>query len=283
MLKLPYLAATLLIGAAAIGSAAPAPRALSIVKATLRQYEGGPPVDAGFRFFTGDTLFFSFQVQGYQVSAESGIDLAVRIDALDSGGTKLMKTVERTIVTQVSAEDKDWMPVVRETIEIPPLALPGSYRIRSSVEDRLARQAATNETTFLVRGLEVEPSDSLVDRNFRFLRAEDDRNPVSDPVYRPGEAVWARFEMTGFHYGDNNRVQVSYGVAILGPAGNQMYSQPEAAVEQGESFYPKRYLPGVLSVVLNDKVKPGEYTLVLTLHDLAGNQAYESRHTFRVE
>jgi hypothetical protein len=283
MFRMHTAAITLLLAAAAPAAAAPAPRPLAIVRPEVRQYEGGPPLAAGFRFLAGDTLFFSLRVQGYQVSADSAIDLAVRIDALDAGGTPLMKTVERSISTTISAEDKDWMPVVSETLEIPPLALAGAYRIRAAVEDRLSKQSVTSETTFLVRGLAVEPAETLVERNFRFLRGEEDRNPLHDAVYHPGEALWARFEMTGFRYGENNQVQVSYGVAILGPAGNQMYSQPEAALEQGGSFYPKRYLPGVLSVGLNDKVKPGNYTLVVTLHDLTGSQTCESRHVFRVE
>ena len=282
MRKTHLLSAMLLVAAEAFSSPAPTPKPLSIVKPALRQFEGGPPVEGGFH--TGDTVFFSFQIAGYQVSPESKIDLAVRIEVFDPGGTPLVKPIEHPVATQVSAEDKDWLPIVREAVEIPPLALPGTYRIRAAVEDRLSKQSAKSETAVPVRGVQVESSDSLVVRNFRFLRSEDDRSPLASPVYRPGDAVWARFEITGFRYGEKNRVAVSYGVAILGPSGNQMYSQPQAALdEDAGSFYPKRYLPGVFSVTLNDKVPPGEYTLVLTLRDLAGNQTDESRHAFRVE
>ncbi len=262
---------------------APTSRPLSIVKPSARQFEGGPPLDPGFRFLTGDTIFFSFQILGYQVSPESTIDLLARIEAVDPEGTLLMKPVERPIATQISAEDKEWMPVVRQDIQIPPLALPGTYHIRATVEDHLSKQTVRSEIAFQVRGVEIQPSDTLVARNFRFLRAEEDRDPMTDPVFHPGQSVWARFEITGFRYGDRNRAEVSYGIAILGPAGNQVFGQPQAALEEGESFYPKRYLPGVLSVSLNDKVRPGTYTLVLTLRDLAGNQTQESRHVFRVE
>ncbi|HEX8984720.1 MAG TPA: hypothetical protein VF767_04790 [Bryobacteraceae bacterium] len=282
MRKTHVLSAMLLVAAGAFSSPAPTPKPLSIVKPSLRQYEGGPPVESGFH--TGDTVFFSFQIAGYQVSPEARIDLAVRVEVFDPAGAPLVKPIEHPIATQVSAEDKNWLPVVREAVEIPPLALPGIYRIRAAVEDRLSKQSAASETAVPVRGTQVEPSDTLVARNFRFLRSEDDRNPLASPVYRSGDAVWVRFEMTGFRYGEKNRVAVSYGVTILGPSGNQMYSQPQAALdEDAGSFYPKRYLPGVFNLSLSGKVQPGEYALLLTLRDLAGNQTDESRHVFRVE
>lgn len=284
MARTPYVPAALLLAAAFAAPPAPTPKQLTIVKPSVRQYEDGPALEPGFSFFTGDTVFFSFQIQGYQVSPESNkIDLHAQIQAVDPQGVPLAEPVQRNINTQLSAEDKNWMPIVRETFQLPPLAFPGVYHIHALVEDRLSKQTAKSDTDFSVRGKRVEPSDKLVARNFRFLREEEDRNPLEQPVYRPGDAVWARFEITGFRYGPNNRVQVSYGVSVLGSTGETLFTQPQAAVEQGESFYPKRYVPGALSINLNAKVKPGEYTLVLTLRDDVGDQTDESRHVFRVE
>jgi hypothetical protein len=175
------------------------------------------------------------------------------------------------------------MPIVRETIQLPPLAPPGTYHIRAVVEDKLSKQSAKAEVSFTVRGRRVDPSDSLVVRNFRFLRSEEDQDALAEPSYRPGDSVWARFEITGFRYGPNNAMAVEYGVAVLGPSGDTVFSQPQAAVEKDQSFYPKRYVPGAFSLNLDKKVKPGAYTLVLTLQDEIGNQTNESRHSFRVE
>jgi hypothetical protein len=268
---------------AAAAAAAPAPKPLAIVKTMVRQFEDGPPPGADFSFFTGDTVFFSFEVQGFQVSADSKVDLRVTIDACDSDGTPLAPTVRRKIDTQLSAEDKDWMPIVRESVQIPPLALPGKFHIKTTVEDALSKQTVTSDTEFGVRGRNVERSATLVVRNFRFFRGEEDQNPLASPVYHPGDALWTRFDVIGFRYGEKNRMQVDYGVSIVAPSGETVFSQPEAAVEKDESFYPKRYVPGAFGINLDKNVKPGEYTLVLSLRDAVGNQASESRHTFRVE
>ena len=226
---------------------------------------------------------FSFQIQGYQVSSSSNIDLRVRIDAADPEAVPIVKTIQRAIRTQLSAQDKNWMPIVRDSIQLPTLALPGTYHVRVVVEDALSKQEARSEIGFPVRGKRVEPSQTLVARDFRFLRGEDDRDPLIQAVFRAGDSVWARFEITGFRYGANNRMDVSYGVALAGPDGKTLFSEAQAAQEQDESFYPKRYVPGVLSLNLDKKIKPGEYTVILTLRDQVGAQTAESRHSFRVE
>lgn len=264
-------------------AAAAAPKPLVIVKPTLYQYEGGPPVTPGTGFSTGETVFFSFQVSDYRLSEDSQVDLACRIDALDPQGVPLVAPILQEVKTTLSPEDKDWMPIVRQSFLIPPLALAGAYRIVIAVEDRLASQSTKTEIQFPVRGRQVAPSDTLVARDFRFLRAEDDPRPLQPPVYRPGDALWVRFEMVGYKLGEKNRLQISYGVSVLSPSGRSMYSEPKAAVEQGESFYPKRYLPGMFSLNLNKDVRPGVYTLVLTLRDEVGNQTDESKHEFTVE
>jgi len=72
-------------------------------------------------------------------------------------------------------------------------------------------------------------------------------------------------------------------VAVLSPSGKVLFSQPKAATEEEQPFYPRRWVGGILSLTGRPDTKPGEYTLVLTLRDLIGNQTSESRHTFRVE
>jgi hypothetical protein len=264
-------------------SAAEPTRQLAIVNPTLRQYEGGPPISPGETFSTGDTIFFTFQIRGYQASPESKMDLLYRVEAQDPDGVRLAEPVKQQIQGELSPQDKDWMPTVRQSVEIPPLALPGIYRVLIEVEDRLAKREAKTQLDIPIRGRKVEPSQALVVRNFRFLRSEEDRDPLRAAVYRPGDAVWARFEITGFRYGDNNRIHVEYDISVVGPSGKVMFTQPQAAVEQGESLYPKKYLPGVLSLNMDRKVTAGEYAIVLTLRDQVGNQAQESRHEFRVE
>lgn len=273
----------IIIALALAGWPPPAPQPLSIVKAALHQYEDGPPMAAGAAFHTGETVFLTFRVQGYQRTADAKIHLVCKIEALDPDGVPFAEPATREVQATLTAEDKDWLPIVRQSFLIPPLALSGSYRLAITVEDKVGSREAKTEVQFPVRGREVAPSDTITARNFRFLRSEEDTRPLVPAVYRPGDAVWVRFDITGYKFGERNRIRVSYGVSVIGPEGNTMYSQPAAAAEEGESYYPKKYLPSMFSLNLDDQVQPGAYVIVLELNDEVGGQTAESRHEFRVE
>jgi hypothetical protein len=263
--------------------AAPAPKPLEIQRLTLHQYEDGPPLAPSTGFGQGDLVFLSFQVDGFQQTPDREVHLAYRIEPADPKGVPLVEPLGRDLKTTLSAEDKDWRPIVRESFPLPPLTLPGVYRIAIAVEDKLASRQAKAELTYTVRGRNVEPGDTLTARNFRFLRAEDDAQPLEPPVYHPGQALWARFDIVGYKYGPKNMVRTSYGVSVLSPSGKTMYTEPQAAVEEGEAFYPKPYLPGVFSLNLGKDVRPGVYTIVLDVRDQVGDQSVASKHEFRVE
>jgi hypothetical protein len=275
--------AVLLLGAALPARSAPSARQLKIVRPLLHQYDGGPPLAAGFQFLTGDVIFLTFQIGGYEVSPESKVDLSYTVEALDPDGVPFVEAMHGAIATQISPEDKDWMPIVNESAAVPPLAWGGTYRLKLAVEDKLSKQTAKAEVEIQVRGRNIEPNQTLTVRNFRFLRTEEDAEPLLDAVYHPGDSVWARFEFTGFRYGPKNHVHVEYGIALVDAAGKALFSQPQAAAEDEDSFYPKRYLSGALSLNLGQKMQPGQYAVVLTLKDYAGDQTQETRHEFRVE
>jgi hypothetical protein len=61
------------------------------------------------------------------------------------------------------------------------------------------------------------------------------------------------------------------------------YSQPDAANQKIESYYPQRYQPGELNLNLAKDQPLGKYTIVLTVQDNIGHQMYETRETFSVE
>lgn len=269
---------------ASLGAAAEqAGKQLSIARPALRQYEDGPLLPAGASFMTGDTIFFTFQIQGFKVAEDSNIDLHYRIEAVDPQGVRVAEPIEHDVQTQISAEDKNWMPLVRESFQVPPLALPGTYHVRLMVADKLAGQKTESELNVVVRGRKVEPSPTLAARDFRFLRSEEDRDPLTSAVYHPGETIWGRFEIVGFKYGEKNHIHVEYGIAVLAPSGKTLYSQPTAAVEDDATYYPKRYLPGALSLTLGKDFRPGQYTVGLTLRDEVGKQTQEERYPFQVE
>ena len=62
-----------------------------------------------------------------------------------------------------------------------------------------------------------------------------------------------------------------------------MFTQPGAAADTAESFYPQHYVPGALSLNLAAGVPEGAYTLVVTMADKVGGQTAEVRGPFRIE
>lgn len=152
-----------------------------------------------------------------------------------------------------------------------------------TVKDELAGTTATRTLEFPVKGPSVQASDSLVIRDFRFLRNEDDIAPLRPAAYKRGSMLWARFDMMGFKLGENNKFDVGYGLAVLGPDGKELFAQPEAAGESKESFYPQRWMPGALSLSLDANVAPATYTLVVIVKDKLAGETTELRELFTVE
>ncbi len=274
-----FLAVTL----AAAAPTAPPARRLAVVNPALHQYEGGPNVPPSYVYAAGDTVFLSFQIGGYRASDKERVLVNHQMEALDPQGLLLAPAEAGKVDVELADEDKNWMPTAHFNVLVPPSAGSGSYRIRIRLKDEIGGTEASGEVPFTVRGHAVEPSRTLVLRNFRFLRGEEDGEPLTVAAYRPGDAVWARFEITGYKLGEKNRYQVEYGVSVLRPSGEVLYSEPNAASEKDESFYPKRYVLGALSLKLDSTIAKGEYAIVVTVRDLTGGQTSETRQTFRVE
>lgn len=282
----PVLAAGYFLAALAAAVAAPADNKLSIVRPTLHETEDGAPIATGFRYHPGDMVFFSFQVSGYKKTGEdqdTKIDVAYEMNVRDSAGVLLDPPDVASVGTNVAQEDKDWLPKVRYQFAIPPLADSGEYKISVKIWDRFGKTETSAEMLFLVEGHHVEPSDTLVIRNFRFLRSEEDKNPLAIAAYRPGDTVWARFDITGYKFGPNNSFDVEYGVAVARSDGSVSYSESKAAQEKTQSFYPQRYTPGIVSLNVPPDLKKGAYTLIVTAKDNLGTQAIETKQRFTVE
>ena len=272
---------------AAILAAAPAEKKLAIVRPMFSQIEDGSPVSSGFEFMPGETIHFSCQIEGYKRTEDKDenekVLMTYQVEARDARGVLLQPVQDGKEAATLTSEDKNWMPKIRETIVVPPLADSGEYQVLVKVKDELAGGAAESHATFTVKGREVAPSDTLTVRNFRFLRGEEDEKPLQVAAYRPGDAVWARFDMTGYKFGEGNQFDVEYGLQVLRADGSVALSQPQAATEKNQSFYPQRYQPGVLNVNLAKDQKLGEYTVVLTVRDNIGSQVYDTREKFTVE
>jgi hypothetical protein len=151
------------------------------------------------------------------------------------------------------------------------------------VKDLVGKTEAEKTVPIEVQGRMVDPSPTLTVRNFRFFRGEDDTEPLAKPIYRAGDPVWARFDIIGYQYGKGNAIDVVYGVSVNTMSGKVLWSQAEAAVERSQSFYPKPWVPGAMSITLGKDFKPGDYTIGVQVKDALGNQTFEEKYVFTVE
>ena len=277
--------AVLLAAALACVAATPEKK-FALVRPALAQTEDGPPVASDYQFLPGETLYFSCLTEGYKKVDKNDkmeIYLTYQIEVKDSRSVLVQPAQDGKVQTTVSPEDKEWLPKIRESVTVPPLADSGEYQILVKMKDELGAVTAESRVRFLVKGRDIEPSDNLIVRNFRFLRTEDDDQPLQVAAYRPGDSVWARFDMTGYKLGEANQFDIEYGLTVLLADGTAAYSEPQAANAKDKTFYPQRYQPGVLNLNLAKDQALGEYTIVLTVRDNLGQQTYETRQKFSVE
>jgi hypothetical protein len=280
-MPVPRILLPLLFSAATSLDAAPAP--FAILKLAISDMEDGAIMPPSFTFVPGQFVFVSFEVGGYQVSPERKLHLSYKVDALDPKNVPLMETIANTLETTLSDEDKNWRPKIRQQILLPPLAGSGAYKIAIHVTDDLAKATVSQEMTVQVRGHDVAPSETLIIRNFHFYRGEEDRDPLAVAAYRPGDTLFARFDIIGYKLASHNGVDVDYGLSVIAPSGKVLFTQEKAAEEKTSSFYPKPYVPGSMNLNIYKDTRPGQYTIVFTARDHVGNQTYEAKENFTVE
>jgi hypothetical protein len=257
--------------------------ALQIVKPVLSQMDGGAPDPPGFEHTPGEVVFFSCRIAGYTKSENEKVQLRYSVQAFDPKGVPLDEIYKNEMTVEVSPQDKDWQPKIATSLALPPLAPPGDFKIVVKAEDVLAGTSAELSVPFKLRGHAVEPSESLIVRNFQFFRDEDATRPAEKPVYKPGDGVFAKFDIIGFGYGDRNRIDVSYVTSVIAPGGKVLWTQPEPAAEQSESFYPKHYVPASMGINLTPAIRPGEYTIAVAVKDAVGGRTYEAKFPFTIQ
>jgi hypothetical protein len=267
--------------------ATPAAAALSAERLALHQFEDGPILPPTHVFLPGEPVFFSCRLTGFQAEAakedQKAVKLSWKVQVTDPSGVALTREASGTIADVVTTMDKNWFPKFLHSFTVPPFAASGTYHIKVNVKDDVGGTQLETSVDVPVRGHAVEPSATLVGRNLHFLRTEADGPPLDPVVYHPGETLWARFDMTGYKFGEKNRYSVEYGLAVLRESGEQVFAQPAAAADSNEAFYPQRYVPGALSLQLNPDVPAGTYTLLVTMEDKIGGQMAEVRGNFRIE
>lgn len=274
--------ALLLIGAAAAAAEEDEKPSFSIVNAHLLDSEDGYPIPGDSIFFTGETVHLSFNIAGYTVGEEDyQVRLSYRVDFEGPSGVRFSLPQGGEIIEEVFPQDEKWLPIVRASPKLPPHAESGTYKVTLTVFDRLAAdRKIVKQVPIFVKGENIEGSKSLVIRNLSFFRTEGGE-PMPEPVYHPGDTVWARFHITGFELADDNSFAVESTLEVLSAKDEVMFAF-ESGGEQGSPFYPRRWLPAKFRLDLDSDLLPGEYTVLVSIHDKLAENTFQQRHRFRV-
>jgi hypothetical protein len=261
---------------------------LQIVAAGVESSEDAPFVSSTFLFLPGDYLYFQFQVSGFAVKSPAGsearkIDLSYEISPQDAKGVALMPPVSGLIKEDLNAEDKNWTPKRRASFLLPSFLAAGEFHVHLTLKDLIGDASTERDLPFHVGGVVVTPTTVLGVQDFQFLRKEDDSEPLEVPAYRPGDTVYARFNIIGFHIGTGNAYHLSYGLTVNRPDGKPYLNQQSAAELSDRSFYPVPFVPGEVSVTTSRDAALGQYVLLLTVRDVAGSQTYQLKRAFTIE
>ena len=267
---------------AMLTNAAAADKKLAIVKMAFAQSEDGPGLASSYQFLAGESAYFSCLVDGYTKSDKDEIFLTYQIQAKDPKGILLQPASSDKVEATLAPEDKDWRPKLRDTIVIPPLADSGEYQVLVKVRDERNRAPWwKTHATFTVHGRDIPPSDTLVVRDFRFFRGEDDTKPLQRRRLSSG-----RFAVGALHHDrlqDWRQESVRHRLRTGGVARRMARwrtQEPHAAAQKDQPFYPQRYQPGVLNLNFPKDQTSGEYTIVLTVHDNSADRRTKRGSSF---
>lgn len=281
-----------LVGLLAIYSAlfraSAAESTLAIINASISTAEDGPPISSETRFLPGDYVYLTFEIAGFAVQTENQgttrkISLQYQIFAEDAEKRPLVEPASGEIETELSPEDKNWVPKRRASFVLPSFLAAGPFHLRAVVKDVFGKVSTERALPFAVGGVSLEPSVSIKIENFRFLRSEGDTEPLAVAAYAPGDTVYAGFELAGFRTGPDHRHHVAYGVTVLDPAGKAFIVDPHAADLDAGGYYPAQFVPGAVALKMGKNNAPGRYTVVVRARDLLAGQESETKQTFSIE
>jgi hypothetical protein len=261
---------------------------LAVLDAGVERSEDAPFVNANYRFEPGDFLYFRFQIGGFAIHAEEGkearsISLAYEVTALDAAGTPLAEPAADTIKAELNPEDKNWMPKRRVSFLLPSFMAAGEFHVRVVVKDLVGKTETMHDYPFGVGGTEIVPAGTLTVENLHYFRKEDDRQSIELPAYRPGDTVYARFDMVGHQFGPDRKYHLAYGLTVTKPDGKVFVQEPNAAELTSDSFYPAQFVPGDIAVTTSRDSPKGVYLVVITVKDLVANRSYQTKSTFSLE
>jgi len=176
------------------------------VKPAVAQSDGGDALPAAFRHVAGETLFFSCNITGFTKSPQEQINLTYTVQAFDPKGIPLAEIYKGQAKDEVGPQDKNWLPKIETQIALPEILRPGTYKILVKVDDLIAKTSADLAVPFEVSGRDVTSSPTLTVKEFRWYHNDEDQRAMSQPLYKPGDNMFMKFDITGYKYGENNKV-----------------------------------------------------------------------------
>lgn len=262
--------------------------ALSVINAGVSSSEDALFVAPDYQFLPGELLYLTFEMAGFAIQTEARgevrkIALHYQLTPVDDHNRALAPTESGDIETELSPEDKNWIPKRRASFSLPSFVAAGTFHVHVVVKDSFAKTETTHDIPFTIGGTKIVPASSMKVENFRFERRESDTEPLSVPAYSPGDTVYARFDMTGFHLGPENAFHVTYALTVFAPDGKPYIQAPNAADIASKSEYPAQFIPGSVELNIGKESARGEYVLVLIARDLLGNEQNEIKQAFSIE
>lgn len=274
------------LGAQPIGQVAEAqeqaspPAELSLFNLDLLDSRDGYAIPADSHFLPGETIHVYFQIKGYHIGDGDRVRLRFKLEALDPDGRQFYRTEGGDVDVELAPQDENWMPVVRYSPRIPGHAGGGTYMIRIEVKDDLAGSSVRASLPVAVDGTRVKSSDELLIRNFKFSKTEAG-DALNDPVFGPGDEIWATFFITGYKTRDDNTFDVESDAWVVDAEDEKIFVF-ESHGEAGSPYYPRLWLPARIRLSLDTTIPAGHYTVVLRLWDRVGGADAMERYRFEV-
>jgi hypothetical protein len=265
-----------------VAVAAPPAQTLQINRGAIQQFEDGPPLLKSDTVTAGETIHFSFYLEGF-ARREDRVSVGYTAQALDASGAPLIRPLTSKNDTTLGPKDKEWQPKLRGVFALPELLFSGEYKIHIEAKDEISGALAALDLPFLVAGPEISPSPALEVQNLNFYANDEAEKPLPVSAYRPGEEIHARFTITGYKHKDEGSIHVAYGIRLTDSSGNQLFANPDAALDESAEFYPKPYIPAQLAFTLKPGTPKGEFTLEVTARDSIGGQQASAKGSFRLD
>ena len=259
---------------------------LGIVQAGIQASEDEPFVRPNYEFLPGEYLHFTFTVSGYQTEKTQDttrLHLEYSVKLEDSNGTLLTPEEMGSIQDELHPQDSDWLPKRRVLFQLPNQIAGGTFKLQVTVRDLVAKSEINKTFPFQIGGRKLEPGEAFEVRAFHFYRTENDKEPLEVAAYRPGDTIWARYDIVGFKTDATHAYHVETALTVYRPDGSVFLSAPKAGEQSSSDFYAAQFIPGVLSLTTSADSPHAEYTIVLTVQDVVGKQTFEHKYPFRLE